>query len=82
MPDDLTLKSIIWPITFPDPAVWPFKARCLSSLGDFHLAFHMVNVLTRVTRVTGNDNSMSMESKLLVLSPLPELQSDSDQHKQ
>lgn len=44
---------------YDDPAICPFKARYLSSLGDFHLAFHMT--LTRVTGVTGNDYSTSIQ---------------------
>lgn len=39
---------------YDDPALCLFMVRCLSLLGCFHLAFNMVNVLTRLARVTGN----------------------------
>lgn len=44
-----------------DPAACLFKF--FSLLGHFHLPFHMINVATRVTMVTGNGNPASMPVK-------------------
>lgn len=40
-----------------------YLRRGFSLLGHFHLPFHMINVATRVTMVTCNDNSASMPIK-------------------
>lgn len=46
-----------------DPAACLFITGFFSLLGHFHLPFHMINVATRVTMVTANDNSASMPIK-------------------